>query len=117
MAVLAVTASRKGDWLTFVWEAHDGGTDTHAPVYLNHNVSDIMFEADGTFNGSTITLNGFVTNSSAATALVDIDGTAIALAAVGSATVREAWPHFIPVSDQAGSSESVVCRLYAKEIK
>jgi hypothetical protein len=117
MAVLGVTATRKGDWITFVWEAHDGGTDTHAPVYLNHNVSDIMFEADGTFNGSAITLNGFVTNSAATTALVDVDATAISLTAVGSATVRDAWPHFIPVSDQAGSTESIVCRLYAKVVR
>jgi len=117
MATLAVTATRKGAWLTFTWAAATGATDTFTPVYVNENISDVFIEASGTFDGSAVTLNGYVTTSTAASALVDTDGTAISFAAAGSKAIREVWPWFQPVTDAVGTTEAIVVTIYAKVVK
>ncbi|MHA1905163.1 MAG: hypothetical protein ACXACE_15060 [Candidatus Thorarchaeota archaeon] len=96
MAVIPVTAIRKGNWLHFSWETVANG-DTCEPAYLNHNVSDMFIEVSGTFTGPTlITVNGGVI-SSALTPLVDPGNAAISLGAAGGSAIRDAWPFIKPV--------------------
>lgn len=117
MATLAVTTTRKGDWRVFTWDAATGAADTFTPVYLNDNVSDIFIEARGTWDGSAVTINGYVTNSDSANALVDVAATAISFTDDGAATIRDAYPWLQPVTDAVGTTESIVVSVYAKIVK
>jgi len=115
MAVISVEARRKGQLLTFEWL---GATeaDTFQDIYLNNNVSDILIEAEGTFGGATVNLNGWVITESAAFTSVDPGGTAIALIADSSSSIRDAFPFFRPVH-AGGTSETIDVRLQLKVVR
>ena len=115
MAEISVTASHKGSWLIFVWEGVTEA-DTFADIYLNHNVSDILMEAEGTFGTATVVLNGWVVTEAAAFACVDPGGTAVSFAADGSSPVRDAFPSFRP-AHSGGSSETIDVRIYMKVVQ
>jgi hypothetical protein len=114
MAEIAHNGKRKGNWLVFEWLAVTEA-DTFEDLYLNHNVSDILIEAEGTFGAAILTLNGWVVTEAAAFACVSPDGTAISLTADGSAPVRDAFPNFRPVHS-GGTSESIDVRIHMKVV-
>jgi len=117
MAIIPVTPVRKGNWLHFSWETVTNG-DTCAPLYLNHNVSDMFMEVSGTFTGPTlITLNGGVTTASQPTALVDPAGTAISLGAAGGSAIRDAWPYMSPVETGGTAGMDVDIEIRMKIVK
>ncbi len=112
MAEILVTPSRMGSWLVFEWLAVTDA-DTFGTIYLNHNVSDILVEIEGTFGSATVTLDGWVKTEAAKFASVDPGGTVISLTADGSSPIRDAWPFFRP-KHSGGSSESIDVRIYMK---
>jgi hypothetical protein len=62
MAERPVTAIRKGAWLHFSWDTVTDA-DTCQPIYVNHNVSDILMQVSGTFSSAVISMTGGVTSS------------------------------------------------------
>lgn len=112
MAEVAVTAIRKGTWLVFEWLGVTDA-DTFQEIYLNHNVSDILIEVEGTFGSATVTLNAWVVTEAAEFVTVDPSGTIISLTADGSSAVRDAFPFFRPVHS-GGSSETIDVRIHMK---
>ena len=105
----------RGSWLTFEWLAVTN-TDTFQEIYLNHNVSDVVIEAEGTFGGATVTLNSWVVTEAAAFASVDPGGTAVSLTADGSSAVRDAFPFFRPIHS-GGTAETIDVRMQMKRVK
>ena len=114
MAEKAVSAVRKGAWLTFEWLAATE-SDTFAKIYLRDNVSDVVMEAEGTFGNATVTLNQWVVTEAAAFAAVDPGGTAVSLGADGASPVRDAFPFMRPVHT-GGSSETIDVRIHVKVV-
>ncbi len=113
MAEIGATAVRKGSWLVFEWLAVTEA-DTFQEIYLNHNVSDILIEGEGTFGGAaTLTLNGWVVTEAAAFACVDPGGTAVSMTADGSSPVRDGFPYFRPIHS-GGTAETIDVRMYMK---
>lgn len=112
MAEIAVSASRKGSWLTFEWLGVTE-SDTFAPIYVNHNVSDILIEAEGTWGGATVLLSSWVVTEAAAFAAVDTGGTLVSLTVDDSSPVRDGFPNFRP-THSGGSSETIDVRMYMK---
>lgn len=112
MAVISVVPFRKGSWLTFEWL---GATeaDTFESIYVNHNVSDILIEAEGTFGSATVTLNSWIVTEAAVFAAVDTGGTAVSFTSDGSSPVRDGFPNFRPIHS-GGSSETIDVRMYMK---
>jgi len=115
MAEISVTAGRKGSWLVFEWLAATEA-DTFADIYLNHNVSDMFMEVEGTFGSATVSINGWVATEAAEVGLVDPAGTAIALLADGNSAIRDAYPFMRPVHS-GGTSETVDVRIYMKVVQ
>lgn len=114
MAEISVTATRKGNWLTFEW-AGVTEADTFEEIYLNHNVSDLFIEGEGTWGGATLTLNGWVVTEAADSGVVDPGGTAVSLTADGSSAIRDAWPFFRP-AHTGGTSEDIDVRIHMKVV-
>jgi len=112
MAVISVDPKHKGRWLTFEWL---GATeaDTFEAIYVNHNVSDIVIEAEGTFGAATVTLNSWVVTEAAAFAAVDTGGTAVSITVDGSSSVRDAFPNFRPIHT-GGTAEVIDVRIWMK---
>jgi len=115
MAVIAVDPKSNGTWLTFEWLAVTEA-DTFAPIYLNHNVSDILIEAEGTWGGATLTLSGWVITEAAVFAMVDPAGATISMTADASSPVRDAFPHMRPLHS-GGTSETIDVRIHMKVVK
>ena len=115
MAVIPVTAIRKGDWLHFSWETVTD-SDTCAPAYINHNVSDAFIQVTGTFSSAVISMTGGVTSSLGIADLVDPGGTAIAIAAAGGSAIRDVWPFMAPAT-VSGSSSDVDIEVRLKIVK
>ncbi len=112
MAEIAAVPFRKGSWLTFEWLAVTD-TDTFGPIYVNHNVSDILIEAEGTFGTATVTLNCWVVTEAAVFAAVDTGGTAVSFTVDGSSPVRDGFPNFRPIHS-GGASETIDVRMWMK---
>jgi hypothetical protein len=104
MAVIPVTASRKGAWLIFSWETVTD-SDTCAAAYVNHNVSDMLMQVTGTFSSASISMTGGVTSSLGVTGLVDPAGDAIAITAAGGSAIRDLWPYMAPATVSGSSSD------------
>jgi hypothetical protein len=105
MAERPVTAIRKGAWLHFSWDTVTEA-DTCQPVYVNHNVSDILMEVSGTFGAATVAIDGGVTSACNVLGLVDPGGTAVGITAAGGSAVRDLWP-FMQPSTSGGTSQDV----------
>lgn len=114
MAEVTVSAIRKGTWLVFEWLAVTDA-DTFQEIYLNHNVSDILIEAEGTFGSATVTLNSWVVTEAAAFAAVDPAGVAVSLTVDGASAVRDAFPFFRPIHS-GGISETIDVRIHMKVV-
>jgi len=115
MAVISRTSTKKGSWLIFEWLAATEA-DTFQDIYLNHNVSDIFMEVEGTFGSATVTINGWVVTEAAEVALVDPAGTAVSLTADGNSAIRDAYPAMRPIHS-GGSSETIDVRIYMKIVQ
>lgn len=116
MAEISVTARSKGQWLTFEWLGVTDA-DTFEKIYLAHNVSDILIEAEGAFGtGGDVQLDGWVVTEAAASRAVDPGGTTVSITADGSSPIRDAWPNLRPVFN-AGTGVNVDVRIYAKIVR
>jgi len=115
MAERPVTVEKSGNWLKFSWDTVTD-SDTCQPVYVNHNVSDILIQVSGTFNSASISMTGGVTSSLGVTALPDPSGTAIAIVAAGGNSVRDHWPFMAPAT-ASGSSSDVDIEVRMKIVK
>lgn len=112
MAEITPTAFRKGSWLTFEWLTVTDG-DTFGKIYVNHNVSDILIEAEGTWGSATMLLGSWVVTEAALFAAVDTGGSAVSFTSDASSPVRDGFPHFRP-THSGGSSETIDVRMYMK---
>ena len=115
MAVIPVTTVRDGNWLKFSWEAVLDA-DTCEPIYVNHNISDILMQVSGTFSSASISMTGGVTKSLGVVGLVDPGGTIIAITAAGGSSVRDLWPFMAPAT-VSGSSSDVDIEVRMKIVK
>jgi len=104
MGIRPVTAEKTGKWLKFSWDTVTD-SDTCAPIYVNHNVSDILIQVTGTFNSASISMTGGVTKSLGVVGLVDPGGTAIAITAAGGSAIRDLWPYMAPATVSGTSSD------------
>jgi hypothetical protein len=115
MAIIPVTATRDGNWLKFSWEAVLDA-DTCAPIYVNHNVSDMVIQVTGTFGTATITMTGGVTSSLGVTGLLNPSGDAIGIAVAGGDAIRDLWPFMAPAT-AGGSSSDLDIEVRMKIVK
>lgn len=115
MAERPVTIVKAGNWLKFSWDTVTD-SDTCEPIYVNHNISDILVQVGGTFNSAVISMTGGVTSSLGVVGLVDPAGTAIAIAAAGGSAVRDLWPFMAPAT-VSGSSSDVDIEVRMKIVK
>jgi len=115
MAVIPVVPTRKGDWLIFTWETVTD-SDTCAPAYINHNISDAFVQVTGTFSSASISMTGGVTSSLGVADVPDPGGTAIAVTAAGGSAIRDIWPYMAPAT-VSGSSSDVDVVVQMKIVK
>lgn len=116
MGVRPVTVVKAGNWLKFSWDTVTD-SDTCAPIYVNHNVSDILIQVSGTFTGpATISMTGGVTSSLGVTGLVDPAGDTIAITAADGSPIRDLWPFMAPATT-GGSSSDVDIEIRMKIVK
>ena len=115
MAERPVTVVKAGNWLKFSWDTVTD-SDTCEPIYVNHNVSDILMQVSGTFNSASISMTGGVEKALGVVALPDPAGTAIAIIVAGGSPVRDLWPFMAPAT-VSGSSSDVDIEVRMKIVK
>ena len=115
MAERLVTVVKAGNWLKFSWDTVTD-SDTCEPIYVNHNVSDILMQVSGTFGSDSISMTGGVTKSLGVVGLVDPGGSVIAITASGGKPVRDLWPFMAPATI-SGSSSDVDIEVRMKIVK
>lgn len=100
MASITPTITRDRQWLKATW-AGVTESDTCAAGEFLHNYSDLWIRTTGTQGGATVTVaGGFALEGDSADLDVqdmdDIDGTAIALTAVGAKPIKNKAPYMAP---------------------
>jgi|GEM_PF-5969215 len=110
MALISFTKGDSGvDYKTYTWAgATNGGSpDTFNPVKIDRTPYSIGIQASGTYSGSaSIALHGSLDGTNFV-ALDDLDGTAIALTAVGIKMTRQAVLHVKPVMTGGDGSADI----------
>ena len=111
-----VTVVKAGNWLKFSWDTVTD-SDTCEPIYVNHNVSDILLQVSGDFSGAaSISMTGGVEKALGVVGLVDPAGTAIAIVVAGGSAVRDLWPFMAPAT-AGGVSSDVDIEVRMKIVK
>lgn len=112
MAERPVTIVKAGNWLKFSWDTVTEN-DTCQPIYVNHNISDILMQVGGDFAGGlSVSITGGVEKALGVVGLVDPTGTTIAIVAAGGSSVRDLWPFMAPaVASGAASDVDIEVRM------
>ncbi len=109
------TIKKDGNWLKISWDTVTD-SDTCQPIYVNHNISDILMQVTGTFNSASISMTGGVTSSLGVTAMVDPADNVVAITAAGGKPIRDLWPFMAPAT-ASGSSSDVDIEVRMKIVK
>lgn len=110
MATINPTLAPAGNWQIFTWTGvTESDTFGAAAIFGTPKQATVQF--DGTFGGATVVMQGSNTSAfTIATALDDIEDTAISSTADAGWELRYPWPYMRP-SASGGSSQSLTVTL------
>lgn len=112
MATITPTPTVGNGWVLWTWTPITE-SDSAAGAFVEHNPSDLIIQASGTFGSATMSVSGSLDDSTYQTNLKDMDGAAVSITAAGSSALRAGYLYIKPVF-AGGTGQSATVKLLAR---